>query len=66
MRPDRPSRSELLERREDGQADNDMSTMPMMGLGERIGIDESEWRDDPAGLAEWETWLRTIPENGRL
>jgi hypothetical protein len=55
MRPDRPRRNELLERREDGQADNDMRTMPMMGLGERIGIDESEWWDDPASLADWET-----------
>jgi hypothetical protein len=27
---------------------------------EKIGIDESEWRDDPAALADWEAWIRTI------
>ena len=27
---------------------------------ETIGIDESEWRDDPASLADWEAWIRTI------
>jgi hypothetical protein len=28
--------------------------------GEKIGIDESEWRDDPAALADWDTWLQSI------
>jgi hypothetical protein len=27
---------------------------------EKIGIDESEWRDDPASLADWEAWIKTI------
>lgn len=27
---------------------------------ERIGLDESEWTDDPAALADWEAWIRTI------
>lgn len=26
----------------------------------RIGMDESEWRDDPAALADWDAWLKTI------
>ena len=26
----------------------------------KIGITESEWRDDPASSAEWEAWLKTI------
>jgi hypothetical protein len=26
----------------------------------KIGIDECEWRDDPAALAEWEAWIQTI------
>ena len=26
----------------------------------KIGIDESEWRDDPAALADWDAWLKTI------
>jgi hypothetical protein len=28
--------------------------------GERVGIDESEWRDDPENLADWEAWIKTI------
>jgi hypothetical protein len=27
---------------------------------DRIGLDESEWRDDPEALADWEAWLKTI------
>ena len=27
---------------------------------EKIGIDESEWRDDPDALADWDAWLGTI------
>jgi hypothetical protein len=26
----------------------------------KVGIDESEWRDDPASLADWEAWIKTI------
>jgi hypothetical protein len=26
----------------------------------KIGIDESEWRDDPTALAECEAWIKTI------
>jgi hypothetical protein len=26
----------------------------------KIGVDESEWRDDPAALADWEAWIKTI------
>ncbi len=26
---------------------------------EKIGIDESEWRDDPEAIADWEAWLKT-------
>ncbi len=26
----------------------------------KIGLDESEWRDDPASLADWDAWLPTI------
>ena len=26
----------------------------------KIGIDESEWRDDPDSLADWEAWIQTI------
>ena len=33
---------------------------PMMASGETIGLDESEWRDDPASLADWETWIKTF------
>jgi hypothetical protein len=27
---------------------------------QKIGLDESEWRDDPASLADWDQWLQTI------
>ena len=26
----------------------------------KIGLDESEWRDDPASRADWDAWIRTI------
>jgi len=31
-----------------------------MAPPERVGIDESEWRDDPVSLANWEAWINTI------
>ncbi len=33
---------------------------PIPAAGEKIGIDESEWRDDPASLADWDAWIKTI------
>lgn len=27
---------------------------------EKIGLDESEWRDDAEALADWEAWINTI------
>jgi hypothetical protein len=33
---------------------------PLPDVREKVGIDESEWRDDPASLADWEAWLKTI------
>ncbi len=27
---------------------------------EKIGLDESEWRDEAAALADWESWIGTI------
>jgi len=27
---------------------------------ERIGIAESEWRDDPEARADWDAWINTI------
>jgi hypothetical protein len=27
---------------------------------ERIGMDESEWRDDPESIADWIAWVDTI------
>ncbi len=26
----------------------------------KIGLSESEWRDDPDAIANWEAWLNTI------
>src|SRR6266404_6570764 len=33
---------------------------PLPGPTDKIGLDESEWRDDPASLADWEAWIKTI------
>jgi hypothetical protein len=33
---------------------------PVPRATDKIGLDESEWRDDPAGLADWEAWIKTI------
>src|SRR5579872_1619053 len=27
---------------------------------DKIGIDESQWRDDPEALADWDAWIKTI------
>ena len=33
---------------------------PTMAPREKIGMDESEWSDDPESLADWEAWIKTI------
>jgi hypothetical protein len=33
---------------------------PAETRSEKIGIDESEWLDDPASLADWEAWIKTF------
>ena len=33
---------------------------PTIAPLEKIGIDESEWRDDPESLADWEAWIKTF------
>ncbi len=37
---------------------------PMKVPGGKIGLDESEWRDDPASIAEWKAWIQTIEPLG--
>ena len=32
----------------------------LVAVREKVGLDESEWRDDPAALADWSAWLDTI------
>jgi hypothetical protein len=32
--------------------------------GPVIGIDESQWRDDPDSLADWDAWIKTIEPFG--
>jgi hypothetical protein len=29
-------------------------------VGPKVGLDEAEWRDDPAALADWDVWLLTV------
>ena len=31
-----------------------------VAASEKIGLDESEWRDDAEAIADWDSWLRTI------
>jgi hypothetical protein len=33
---------------------------PIPSTGEKIGIDESDWHDDPESLADWDAWIKTI------
>jgi hypothetical protein len=33
---------------------------PAPAQSEKIGLDESEWCDDAAALADWEAWIKTI------
>jgi hypothetical protein len=31
-----------------------------IAFSEKIGMDESEWRDDPQSIADWIAWVDTI------
>ena len=31
-----------------------------LGIEEKIGLDESEWKDDPQSIADWVAWVDTI------
>jgi hypothetical protein len=33
---------------------------PLTRTPGKIGINESEWRDDPEALADWESWIKQI------
>jgi hypothetical protein len=33
---------------------------PLPAPASKIGLDESQWRDDPASRADWDEWIRTI------
>ncbi len=33
---------------------------PLPSGAEKIGLNESEWRDDPAALADWDAWIKTV------
>ena len=33
---------------------------PTQGGAQAIGIDETQWRNDPESLADWDGWIRTI------
>jgi hypothetical protein len=46
-RPDWPDGTEVL-------------IEPTSAPPEKIALDESEWRDDPTSLADWEAWIQTI------
>ncbi len=33
---------------------------PLPAAASKIGLDESQWRDDSASRADWDAWIRTI------
>jgi hypothetical protein len=33
---------------------------PVVSSSERIGMDESEWRDDPQSVADWIAWMNSL------
>jgi hypothetical protein len=33
---------------------------PLPAPASRMGLDESQWRDDPSSRADWDEWIRTI------
>ena len=41
-------------------ADGTEVLVQLVAVREKVGLDESEWRDDPAALADWAAWLGTI------
>ena len=38
----------------------DLVVEPLPAVAAKIGLDESEWRDDSAGQADWDAWIQTI------
>jgi hypothetical protein len=38
----------------------DLVVEPLPVVADKVGLDESEWRDDPASRADWDAWIRTI------
>ena len=33
---------------------------PLPAGASKIGLDEAQWRDDPASRADWDAWIQTI------
>ena len=38
----------------------DLVVEPIPAKAAKIGLDESDWRDDSASRADWDTWIQTI------
>ena len=51
-RIDIPAPSELI--------DGTEVLVELSPVRDKIGLDESEWRDDPEALADWAAWLDSI------
>jgi hypothetical protein len=39
---------------------SELVVQPVVKPFEKLGMDESEWRDDPKAIADWIAWLKTI------
>ena len=58
-------RTVIHDRRIDAPAPDDIPDgteviIELVPVHQKIGLDESEWRDDPQALADWAEWLDTI------
>lgn len=38
----------------------DLVVEPLPAMSAKIGLDESEWRDDASSRADWDAWIQTI------
>ena len=44
----------------DGMPDGTDVSVEIRPAHEKIGLDESEWRDDPEAIAEFEAWVKSL------
>ena len=53
-------RSFLFARPVDWPEGYEVVVEPLPAPASSMGVDESQWRDDPASRADWDEWIRAI------